>query len=162
VVTEGSTPFEELLNQSTPYAPANEDEERERLRAAAGRSPAPRPDEGSRTPEDAEPGAPAYVYVPTRPYRPGEDHEVRLELHGIGPDESGLAVFTSEELLTERLGEFQPRARFAALDLLVQVAPAGVRVLVDPAVAPGTDLWTEDTVRSWNEQHPPNTQDEGV
>lgn len=135
--------FEELLGQNTPYAPADEAEQRERLRAGAART---------RPPSD-DPPAPAYVYVPTRPYRRGEDREVRLELHSTGPDETGLAVFTSEDLLTERLGKHQPRARFAALDLLVQIAPAGVRVLVNPDVEPGTELWTEDSIRTWTEHH---------
>src|SRR5581483_1919257 len=109
-MTESPSSFEELLNQSTPYAPASEDEARERLRTGAARTRPP--DEDPVTPDDS---APAYVYVPTRPYRRGEDHEVRLELHSIGTDEVGLAVFTSEELLTERLGDFQPRAKFAVL-----------------------------------------------
>jgi hypothetical protein len=143
-------PLEELLNQSTPYAPADEAEARERLQARSEPSPPP------------EPRAPAYVYVPTRPYREGHEQEIRLELHGTGPNQSALAVFTSEELLTERLGEYQPHARFAVLDLLVQIAPAGVRVLIDPDVAPGTQLWTEDTVRTWQEQHPPNAHNEGT
>lgn len=156
-MSESPGSFEDLLGQSTPYAPANEDEERERLRTGAARTRPP--DENPVTADDS---APAYVYVPTRPYRRGEDVEIRLELHSIGPDEAALAVFTSEKLLTERFGEFQPRARFAVLDLLVQIAPAGIRVLVDPTVEPGTDLWTEATVRNWNEQHPPNAHNEGA
>jgi hypothetical protein len=156
-MSESPSSFEDLLGQTTPYAPATEDEERERLRAGAARTRSP--DDDPLTPDDS---APAYVYVPTRPYRQDEDFEIRLELHSIGPDEAGLAVFTTEELLTEHLGEFQPCAKFATLDLFVQIAPAGIRVLVNPDVAPGTELWTEDTVRSWSEQHPPTAHGKGA
>jgi DNA-binding protein YbaB len=59
-MSESPSSFEDLLGQTTPYAPATEDEERERLRAGTARTRPP--DEHPMTPDDSAPAS-----VPTRP-----------------------------------------------------------------------------------------------
>ncbi|WP_433179937.1 hypothetical protein [Actinoallomurus sp. CA-150999] len=118
-----------------------------------------RPDTDTQSPDSGEDGANsadaiAFVYVPTRPYRRaerGQTQHVRFELRQLDDGSPGLAVFTAKERLVAELGIHQPYVRIAALDLLVQVAGAKVRVVIDPELRQGVPRWTEANLQAWRE-----------
>lgn len=109
------------------------------------------PEKTSPSPTGEENGI-AFVYVPTRPYEPAttpEGQEIRFELRSLSDGAPGLAVFTDEETLVEQLGAYQPRARVAVLELLVQLSPMALPVVVNPVLRQGADRWTEAGVTAW-------------
>lgn len=111
---------------------------------------APAPDSVENGPNSE--GAIAFVYAPTRPYRRaerGQTQQVRFELRQLDDGSPGLSVFTTEERLVAELGIHQPYVRIAVLDLLVQVAGANVKVVINPALRQGAPRWTEADLEAW-------------
>lgn len=91
----------------------------------------------------------AYVYVPIQPHRSGSDRQsVTFELRSID-GEAGLAVYTDRDRLTAELGVHQPHVRIPVLRLLVHLARETFPIVVNPVLAPGTEKWTEASIRAW-------------
>lgn len=87
----------------------------------------------------------AYVYVPTRENTStGADglRELQLELRQLPDGTAGLPIFTDPDLLVAQLGEFQPWARIAVLELLLQVTAAKLPVVLNPKVRDDAERWT--------------------
>lgn len=151
-----------LLNDETPYAPADAEEVQQRLDAAATSERAsgkvtatPQTSQDEAASEDGQAlEPPAFVYVPTRPYDPSAEtpsgREIRFELRELEQGGEALAVYTSEELLNERLGRFQPRIRAAVLELLVLLSPLNVTVVINPAIRADATRWTAEDLSSWD------------
>jgi hypothetical protein len=94
----------------------------------------------------------AWVYVPTRPSMASEGtgpRKVEFELRQLPDGTAALPVFNEQELLTQQLGEYQPRERIAVLELLIQVSAARVPVVVNPVVQENVDRWTAASLESW-------------
>lgn len=98
---------------------------------------------------DDVPDAAAFVYVPVQPRKPGSvPNTVTFELRSID-GEPGLAVYTDRERLVAELGEHQPHVGVPVLRLLVLLGPEAVPIAVNPALEPGAEQWTEDSIRAW-------------
>ncbi|MCO5968967.1 SAV_915 family protein [Actinoallomurus soli] len=96
----------------------------------------------------------AFVYVPTKPYRDTGStapQPISFELRRLDDGSAGLAVYTDLQQLIAQLGEHQPWARIAVLDLLVQLSQVEqkVPVVVNPVLADGAERWTETDVAGW-------------
>jgi hypothetical protein len=87
----------------------------------------------------------AYVYVPTRentPTRTDGIREIQLELRRFPDGTAGLPIFTDPDQLVAQLGEFQPWAKIAVLELLLQATTAKLPVVLNPIVRDDADRWT--------------------
>jgi hypothetical protein len=94
----------------------------------------------------------AFVYVPTQPSKPAEGaapQAVKFELRQLPDGTAALPVFTEPELLIRQLGEFQPWAKIAVLELLIQISTAKVQVVVNPVVQEHVNRWTAADIEAW-------------
>jgi hypothetical protein len=156
--------LKKMLNKSVTNPPADAAEVAERLTAGSTRSTEVVPSArlireaavGDSRIADQHAEQPAFVYVPTRPYSgtstPHGLMGVRLEVRSTDDGTEVLAVYTSENLLEEQLGAFQPRVRVSALELLVRLGPISVPVAVNPTIEPSAERWTAESVHDWNDQ----------
>lgn len=129
-----------LLNANTPFAPMDEREIADRI---AGDIPSP---QSPPPPEPAdEEAAPAYVYVPTSDKQGSSPDEVRAEIREGADGAPTLAVYTSELLLDEALGNAQPRAQLAIIDVLLQISDSGISVALNPQLRSSSQATTGGT-----------------
>lgn len=136
--------LDSLLNQSTPYAPESEEERARRLAAAK-----PAASAGPSAAADEAPGRPSpahekhlselsTAFVPTvREVGPHDrpEYQVREMVDGT----PGLAVYTSLDLLKERLGADQPWAEAPLLELLYIVGRDKLGVVLNPRLLNDTE-----------------------
>lgn len=141
--------LDSLLNQSTPYAPQSQEEQARRLAAA---NPAGAADPGA-APGQSAPRPERHLselstaFVPTvREAGPNDRPEYQLREMVDGT--AGLAVYTSLELLKERLGADQPWAEAPLIELLYIVGRDKIGVVLNPHLMTdeATDEAAEGTV----------------
>lgn len=131
-------PLASLLNQNTPYAPKSEADVTQRLAAAS--SSKPNRDSANESPTDQRPlgkareqdrGGISTVFVPTVvETSAGERPTYQLRLMDDG--RPGLAIYTSAELLEERLGRDQAWVEASLLELLYIVGRDQLGVALNP------------------------------
>lgn len=145
--------FGGILNQSTPFAPTNEEEISKRLEtentghtesspSASGSDATSQSSMGS---GDAVPTGLSRVYVPTvRPVRTGDSPEYQLRVMEDGT--AGIAVYTSVDRLRGCLGGDQPWSEVSLLELLYLVGKNRIGVALNPRI--DADLTPERKPRS--------------
>jgi hypothetical protein len=106
-------------------------------------------DTASEREEPIEVDAVAFVYVPIRPKRTGDDPDTATFELRMLDGQPGLAVYTSRERLVAELGRYQPHVRIPVLRLLVSLANETFPIVVNPALEPGAETWTEQSIRAW-------------
>ncbi|WP_106396388.1 hypothetical protein [Actinocorallia populi] len=124
-----------LLNQSTPYAPEDENERARRL--AAANAPSSGTPAGEAPPRERHLSELSTAFVPTM-QEAGPNERPRYQLREMVDGTAGLAVYTSLELLKERLGADQPWAEAPLIELLYIVGRDKIGVVLNP------HLMTED------------------
>ncbi|MFI0444444.1 hypothetical protein [Actinomadura sp. 6N118] len=136
--TSGSD-FSSLVNQDTPFAPANKKEVKRRISSSAVGDE----EQDSLLPAEevidmVELSSLSSAFVPTAGATgPGE--QPQYEMRTLEDGTPGLAIFTSSEILLERMGGDQNWSEVPLIELLYLVGRERIGVAVNPRLLSGHD-----------------------
>jgi hypothetical protein len=137
-----------MLNRSTPFAPTSEKEIAQRLETpgrgqseSAATRPSEPPPERHTTHDDIQEEterAKWEVYVPVseKPHRNDEPVVVEYEVRETEEGRGAVLIYTSPEILQEKLGRFQPMVKVDIIELLNHLR-GRVPVVVNPTLKDG-------------------------